>query len=136
MKLYLAHPVDSRGSVRLWELDFEFRSGIILVNPFYDIPKPHKPNATREELYEIASEISVERDIETIENSDGLVAIIDNNLSYGVPQEMIYARLVNKSVYSLITNGQEKHPWLRYHSTKIFTSYKELEEFLLNETSK
>ena len=131
MKLYLAHPVDSKVFVRIWELTFEERSGIELVNPFFDIPKPYDPNASRYVLQKVDPKVCVETDLAEIKVSDGLVAIIDGNLSYGVPQEMVYAYLVDKPVYSLITNGEENHPWLRYHSSNIFVSYKELEDFLI-----
>jgi hypothetical protein len=37
MKLYLAHPFLDRYEIRLWEDTFEYRTGIELVNPFYDV---------------------------------------------------------------------------------------------------
>lgn len=131
MKLYLAHPVGSREVVRAWELDFEARSGIELINPFYDVPKPYPPDTPREKLYEYRPVVSVVPDIAAIEDSNGLIAVINEELSYGTIQEMVYAHIMRKLVYSLITNGEEKHPWLRYHSTEIFTNYKDLERFLL-----
>ena len=36
---YLAHPVRSRRSIRSWEIGFEERTGIKLLNPFYDVPR-------------------------------------------------------------------------------------------------
>lgn len=61
----------------------------------------------------------------------GLIAILDWNISYGTLQEMVYAKKIfNKIVYSIITNGVEEHPWLKYHSDKIFTSLNGFEEWI------
>ena len=59
-----------------------------------------------------------------------MVAIVNGDLSYGTIQEMVYATLSDVPVYAIVTNGHEKHPWLVYHSTQIFTSREEFEEFL------
>ena len=44
--------------------------------------------------------------------------------------EIVYARLYNKPVYLVVTNGQEGHPWLTYHATRVFTSREAFEDFL------
>ena len=36
VKFYLAHHRASRDSIRNWELEFEERTGIELINPFFD----------------------------------------------------------------------------------------------------
>ena len=36
---YLAHSLGSRFQIRKWELDFEDRAGVDLINPFYDIER-------------------------------------------------------------------------------------------------
>jgi len=137
LSFYLAHPVDSRHRIREWEIEFEKRTGIELFNPFYD--------AKRKDVLEIDSgtrkrgegmtvekaDSIVNKDLKKIVKSTGITAIIDGSSSYGTIQEIVYAYLLNKPVYSLITNGKEKDPWLMYHSTKIFTKREELEEFLI-----
>ena len=131
--LYLAHPFDDRFLVREWELDFETRTGIQLVNPFYDITRKDVDpiDCGRAQRYELLNpDELVERDVNTIVKQDGLVAIISGALSYGTIQEMVYGKLYHKPVYSIITNGHHQHPWLQYHSTKIFLNREEFEKFV------
>ncbi|MDO8517416.1 MAG: hypothetical protein Q7S33_04820 [Nanoarchaeota archaeon] len=133
---YLAHPFDSRKQIRDWELGFEKRTGISLLNPFYDDSRRtdvEKIDAGRNERYEKLDEKElVERDIGHIKQKSvkGIIAFVNGDLSYGTIQEMVYAKSYNKLVYSVISNGHENHPWLKYHSTKIFKSKDELETFL------
>lgn len=139
MKLYLAHPFDSRHKIRKWELRIEKMTGIELVNPFFDIERPdegiiYNPKTTREERYaidETYATVLVERDIEQIKNCDGIIAIVDGSRSYGTIQEMVYAKIMDKHCLAMISNGQSGHPWLRYHSAMIFESLENLERFLI-----
>jgi len=135
---YLAHPFDSRKEVREWELGFEKRTGINLLNPFYDAPcrtDVEKIDAGRQERYEKVDENElVQRDVSHIKKRGvkGIIALINGDLSYGTIQEMVYAKIIcKKKVYSVITNGHENHPWLKYHSTKVFLNKEQLEEFLM-----
>jgi len=132
---YLAHPFDSRHDIRKWELEFEKKTGIILINPFYDVyrqdvklvdkGKSHKYACNPEEL--------VERDLKHIRAAKrGLVAIINEKSSHGTQMEMVYAkRIYKKEVYSIITNGDENHPWLNYHSDKVFTGLLDFEMYIV-----
>ena len=136
MKLYLAHPFDARHRIREWELWIEEKTGIEIVNPFFDVERNDKElidskgatlesKDTRERRYGITDAQAaaiVERDVDQIENCDGIIAIVDGSLSYGTIQEMVYARIMDKFCLSMISNGQSRHPWLRYHSTMIFES--------------
>jgi len=133
VKLYLAHAFDSRYEIRKWELDFEKQNPIELVNPFYDINRKDiiEIDNGKRQKYEVNENKIVERDIIEIIKSGGLVAIIDNNVVVGTFQEMVYAKLFRKIIFGLITNGHEKHPWLRYHSDFIFTTRKALEDKLI-----
>lgn len=127
-KYYLSHPFDNKDEVKKWQEGFEKESGIEFINPF-DYNKNAK---TREEVYSNADpDKLVSRDIGLICISRGVVCMINGAKSYGTPQEMVYAKLYKKPVYTLVTNGDEKHPWLVVHSTKIFTERKKLEEFLI-----
>jgi len=133
MKLYLAHPFDSRRYIRKWELGFEKRTCIDLINPFYDITRKDVDliDAGIVERYEKLKPIElVNRDLEQIKGSKGIITIVDGNLSYGTIQEMVYANIYEKLVYSIISNGHENHPWLKYHSYKIFTKLNDFEKWI------
>jgi len=112
-KLYLSHPFRSRKRLRKWELGFEERTGVPLINPFYEIIG----NNSSERCRNIGV---VSRDISQIIKSKGVLTIVDGSLSYGTIQEMVYSKLNDRPVYSVITNGSHDHPWLKYHSNKIF----------------
>lgn len=132
VRLYLAHPFPAREWVRRWELHTEKKIGIELINPFYDATRNdvRKIDSGRAERYDVDPVSIVEGDVELICGSDGVFAIVSGDLSYGTIMEMVYARNCKKPVYSLITNGEEMHPWLRYHSKKIFTKLDDAELFL------
>lgn len=139
MKLYLAHPFDSRKYIREWELEFEKRTGIELVNPFYDVVRNDvkKIDAGKCRRYEkVEPKEIVERDLNYIKESNGLVGVITGDLSYGTLMEIVYNKLLgdaikNHPTYLVVTNGHENHLWLRYHSDNIFTSLKDLEKYLI-----
>lgn len=134
MKLYLAHPFDTRKWVRDWELEVEKRLGIELLNPFYDAvgrTDIEKIDAGRRERYEQINPTElVSRDLQHMRKCDGLVGIVDGSLSYGTIMEIVYARVYQLPVYLIVTNGHHGHPWLVYHATKIFTSLEEFEQYL------
>ena len=63
-----------------------------------------------------------------------MIAIIDENTEYGTPMEIVYARRVfPKVVYTIVTNGKEKHPWLRHHSDRVFASFADFENWWFRE---
>ena len=43
---------------------------------------------------------------------------------------MVYTKQAGKEVFSVITNGHEKHPWLKYHSDKIFRCLGDFEKWI------
>ena len=145
MRLYLAHPFDTRHRIREWELHIESITEIEIINPFFDVERNDAKlieslgttldsEVTRERRYGISDEAAaeiVDRDIEQIRRSDGLIVIVDGSLSYGTIQEMVYAMIYDKPVYAMISNGQILHPWLRYHYKEAFGTLKELEAFLI-----
>lgn len=131
--LYLAHPFDSRKSIRKWELKVEKKIDIDLINPFYDNPSRNDVldiDAGRMERYEVSPVLIVERDLKLIGESDGVIAIIDGSLSYGTIMEIVYATIYIKPVFIVVTNGHIKHPWLQYHATESFESLHELRRWL------
>ena len=129
---YLAHPFMSRKEIREWELNSLNKiHNINTINPFYHPDSFDKFNerdiADNKYYKRLNYEKLVNTDIDLIQGSDGIVVIIDGKISYGTIQEMVYAALYCKPVYTIITNKQDEHPWLKYHSTKIFKSQ---EQFL------
>ena len=139
LTLYLAHPFDERFNIREWELEFEKRTGINLINPFYDVGRADVEmiDAGRAERYEkLIPEKLVERDLNNITKADGTVAFVTGALSYGTIMEMFFTRMSNKPLYSIISNGHENHPWLKYCSTKIFTNKEDFEKWITNENKK
>lgn len=135
LEFYLAHPFNERHNIRTWELGFEKRTHINLINPFYDISREdvERIDAGRAERYtELIPKELVERDIGYIIRSTttGTIAFVTGALSYGTIMEMVYTKLNNKLLYSIVTNGHDNHPWLRYHSTKIFTNKLDFEKYI------
>jgi len=141
VKYYLAHPFDSRREMREWELGFEKRTGIQIINPFYDevreeiiVADNEYIDMSREEREKLVlskyKEI-VEKDLEKVRRSDGIIAIINDKKSIGTLQEMVYAFLAKKPVYVMAFNSAN-HPWVKYHATEIFTDLNHLEEYLKN----
>jgi nucleoside 2-deoxyribosyltransferase len=145
-KYYLAHPFSSRFKMREWELEIEKELDIEIINPFFDVEREDKKVildngatlttlSTRKDRYGSTDEgckTIVERDVNLIKSSDGVIVLIDGSISYGTIQEMVYAKLYDKRVIAIISNGHKGHPWLRYHSDEIFDNLDDAKEFLIN----
>lgn len=131
---YLAHPFDERHNLRIWELGIERTTGINLINPFYDVNRDDviKIDEGRNKRYEkLNPRELVLRDVgQIMKAKTGTIAFVTGALSYGTIQEMVYTKLFKKELLSVITNGHENHPWLRYHSDRIFTDIRKLEKYL------
>ena len=126
-ELYLANPFISRKKTREWELEFEKVTDVKLINPFYDVERTDilDIDAGRKDRYSVDPDTIVNHDVGLIKKSDGVMAIVDGSTSIGTPMEMVYAYIDSKKVYLIVTNGEEDHPWLKYHACRIFTSYEE-----------
>ena len=130
---YLAHPLASRHEVRKWELSFETRAGIQLLNPFYDVHRP--------DIEDLDSNIQnprvkdyiriVEDDLGLLRSQEGLLCFLDNNPTIGVYQEMVYGFLDKKIVHTIVREQLMTHTWINYHSKKMFRSLEEFEEFVV-----
>jgi len=77
----------------------------------------------------------VKRDLKNIKENNGLLGLITGDLSYGTLMEITYNKIFHNRTgthpgYLIITNGHENHPWLKYHSTKIFTDFKSFEDWI------
>jgi len=129
--LYLAHPFESREYVREWELLIEGKYEIALYNPFYDSKRDdiHKIDAGEIDRYRVEPQRIVSDDLRAINNTMATLAIIDGNKSYGTIMEIVYAfDKYKKPVYIIVTNGEEMHPWLRYHAMGLWTSLADFEQ--------
>jgi len=135
VKFYLAHPIIKRYEVREQELQFEKKTGIQLINPFYD-------SYQREDIIKIDRglmstidarldyERIVEKDLEAIRQCDGVVAVIYKTFSIGTYMELWYTLTLKKPVY-IVTRSCYTHPWLKYVAEKsggiIVKNFKQLE---------
>ena len=141
---YLAHPFDARKWVRKWQIKIQKElPKLKLTNPFYckyweQTENWKSGDESGEELYKKLNDKSiVKRDIYLIgKQKDGIIYVIDGNISYGTIQEIVYAKMFHKEVIGLVTNGHEKHPWLTFHSDKIFTKLNDLEKYLCHTSNK
>jgi nucleoside 2-deoxyribosyltransferase len=123
-RLYLAHPILLRREVRAEELLFEERTGIELVNPFYDGAETSaiapldsgeidiKEYATRLEHNGLGEQF-VKEDLRNIAETDGIVAFIKAKVpTVGTSMEIWEAYKTGKRVY-IVTDFAE-HIWLKY----------------------
>jgi len=134
LSFYLAHPFDSRGYVRKWELEFEKKFDINLINPFYDTDQSEimkEMDSGEREKHDFSMKY-VEKDIGLILKSDGLVGIIDRNKTIGTIMEIVYSYMFGKLTY-LIAKGEEiNHPFLKYHANRLFSDTETFERFIKN----
>ena len=129
---YLAHPLKSRKYIREWELKFEEKFSIELLNPFYDLGGLETEiTKQRDEGKEVNFPEGyfnklVQRDLTAVLNSDFVVAFVDGSSSYGTIMEICYAHMFGKAVFIIATAEYAKgHEWLLYHSTTMFNSIEE-----------
>lgn len=139
MKLYLAHQLGNRKDVREWETEFEKKTGINLINPFYDCPNRKDiellDTLDKEEIkeYLVTRNIKdcqtiVDRDLELIRKSDGVVAFVTGSI--GTSMEVIMAfRVFDLPVY-VISDKYYMHAWIQVNSTKVFKTKEDFEEFI------
>lgn len=134
---YLAHPKGSRHLVRNWELGFEKRTGIQLINPFYDVNRPEIIALDKGEIPEIqpTSDEIVTSDLELVQIAKrGLIAIVDGAPSIGTFHEILYSNKIFKKLetYAIVTDGRHNHPWIVYHTNKIFLDQIMFEKYITN----
>lgn len=138
---YLIHPRDTRMTIREWELKFEEKTGINLVNPFFDKKgEEAEQNELGPEKYAVSNKKAiVEGDIAAISHPEvkGVIVIIEKDMqkSWGSSMEIFYTHAVlGKKVFTVIEDDRSfHHPWLNTFSDKIFKTKEELEIFFLEE---
>ena len=139
---YLGHPFNRREEIRLWELGFEAKHDVELLNPFYDVNREDVLDKDNDAFYPREKHYKklVEDDINLIKDSDYLLAFISNPITIGTTQEIVYAKNMGKRVF-VILSAEDKttedelkkirnHPWLRYHSDRIFLGKEEFEDHI------
>lgn len=131
MKIYLAHCISDRHMVREWELKMEEKYKVELVNPFYDNDPERiaKIDSGELSIKDVPPEV-VDNDLAAIMTCSGLIGFVNSPNSYGTIMEIAHAHMANMDITLCVLNGYEFHPWLKHHSTDIFTSLEELEEDL------
>ena len=111
MELYLAHQLGNRKDVREWEIRFEKRTGINLINPFYDCPNRKDikllDTLNKAQIMEYLvtrdekdCQTIVERDLALIRKSDGVVAFVTGSI--GTSMEVIMAFRIAVGVFSTL----------------------------------
>ncbi len=138
---YLAHPFEARKIVRAWELLIERFFKINLINPIYDVHGAQTleiDNGLRTRYENVDFKKLVERELFEIQKKDTKGSFViqpGNFFSIGAYHEMVYTHNLGKTVYSLIMNGHHEHPWVNYHSNKVFTKWHELNSFIFDNFS-
>jgi hypothetical protein len=122
---YLAHPILSREDIRNKELAFEKRTGIELVNPFYDGEEAdviRDLDAGKFTLQEYAAKLNekglgrdfVKDDLRAIDKYDGVVAVIYRGTpTVGTSMEIMYD-VVRYAMFPRFLKD-----WLRKHDIKF-----------------
>jgi len=139
---YLAHPLALRHEIREKELAFEKRTGVELINPFYD--------ADREDIVAIDAgtmerfsekldfQAIVKNDLDAIDRAQGIVAIVRKGaISMGTPMEMWYTLTSLKPVFVICYDELKAHPWVLYVTENsggfIASSFEDFERKLTEE---
>ena len=131
MKVYLAHPIAHRVGIRERELDFEKDTGIDLYNPFYDCKRPEIHRIDKGEIgpFDVGTDI-VDRDLDALITCDALLYVPGGVASTGASMEIVYAFLNSIPVYIIDAGDLARHPWLRYHADRIFSSWEGFRGFM------
>jgi nucleoside 2-deoxyribosyltransferase len=135
LKLYLAHSLETRTAIRKIELEIEDDFNIELYNPFYDNPNRDdihdidSGKTTRWELDLKHCEDIVDRDLNAIDECDGIVAIFLDSSSIGTCLEIGYARQTGKMIF-FISEKYYNHPWIRVYADYRFKNIDEFKMFL------
>lgn len=118
MRVYLSHP-KKRQEYGLKLEEELFKMGFDVKNPFKE--------SKRRRLK--TNKAVVENDLQLIRNSDVVVAYLPFDSS-GTAMEIFFGFESKKPVYTLTTKRLAEHFWVSYLSTRIFTTKKELLNYL------
>lgn len=136
IRLYLAHPIVDRLWVKKEEHRIERELGIELANPFYDGPERGDIKAIDQGKVmpygmQLHPDEIVFGDLDEIDKSDGVLAIITPSISVGTFMEIFYnSWVLRHPTYLVITSHHLRtHPWLRFCATKIFPTLPAFEKW-------
>jgi hypothetical protein len=132
MQIYLAHPITARKKIREQELATEQRTGVELLNPFYDTGRGdiEEIDVGLRGIWEIDPGPVVDGDIKDIEKCHAFAAVLCDGISVGTIMEIVYAFKAKKRIYIIDLANKRDHPWIRYHATLIFSSWEDFDKFL------
>ena len=130
--IYVAHPMRARHVVKNWIEVMNPLVKVHLFNPIYETEANHIEDIDSGDagFYGAPPEAFIPDEIRMIQTSIGLVAIITGDISYGTIMEMVYAKINDIPVYTLVLNGQWDHQWIRWHSSMIFNCLEDLNRML------
>jgi len=97
--------------VRKWELYLEEKTGVQLINPFYDVERQEiqRLNEGLHMVYDKhISRVIVESDLSSIEQCDAMLVILPTH-SIGCAMELYHAKTIGMPV-AVYTNMN--HPWI------------------------
>ena len=144
LKLYIAHNLAHRKSIRKTQLEIESKYNIKLVNPFYEYQREEIVTLDQiiskedKDLYkqswsDEACEAIVDMDLEMIRKCDGLLVFLSSNAALiGTSMEVQFAHMLNMKIFIITTNYQF-HPWIRTYATRIFNNVTEFKKYLKQE---
>jgi len=137
--IYLAHSVYEREEGKQIQVVLE-SIGYSVVNPFY--PKTPRPDIRELDegktqpwtiINEERSKQIVKQDLRAVRLSDVVLAKIpEDKRTVGIPCEMMYAWMNKIPIYSL-TKTMLGHPWIRALSVRVYPTFDELHDDLLND---
>lgn len=136
MTLFISHPAASRKAIRYWQKKVQDKVRPRLMNPFYDFAKQRE---IIESDFSGCDIIETEKsqknyshlvlsDLKNLLSCTGVVAIFDGNYSVGVPMEVVYAKNAGLKVFSIVVNGRENNPFIKYFSDKVYLSFADFVE--------
>lgn len=138
-KFYLAHSTESRKEIRVWEQGFEERTGIQLLNPFFDcgIDGTEGGKAGKEKYPIMGKEVTslYEGCLNQIARKDvlGGVIIVDDNWTWGAPAEQATLWLLSRLIYTISLkkdSDYNNHPVLKKYSNRTFANMDSFEGWM------
>ena len=147
IELYLSHPFAYRHQALRIEKRLEKNLDIELRNPFYqsfekkhieelDRQKQRLPEFRIEQLKMYGKGYFtkiVEKDLESIRETDGTLTLVPKAFSIGTFMEVWYAHSIGKPVFIIVYPKAGHHPWLQYCASQLFTSVPDFEEWWKSE---
>lgn len=132
-RLYLAHSFETRHEIRKIESEIENEFNIELYNPFYDCDDRNDVKQLDEgkklDRNLASCEELVDRDLNAVDDSDGIVAIFLQDATIGTCLEIGYARQTGKLIF-FISDKYYNHAWIRVYCDYRFKNIDEFKIFL------